>query len=241
MATVSGVTAVFAIVGLGITLGTAPTTPGSTPSTTDPASAISPPTGPSAARPAAVPGPGASQVFEHTKNSTLATISGRIGSPERLWTGLVPAPPGGGSPGERSEAPDGSYAASAPSKAARKGREAGLGGHEAGWGDAYGRGRSPGETGGNRPIAPPAPDRREGPPAGMETPPDRPEPPATTPEPRPRRSPPQPQPPQPPRPSESPRRTEAERPRQVPNPCATFTDFRRDYCDRLLSGHTGTK
>ncbi|WP_405140340.1 hypothetical protein OG589_25675 [Sphaerisporangium sp. NBC_01403] len=226
-------TAVFALVGLGITLGTAPKLPGSPAPKTDPASSISHPAGPPAGRPAAGPGTGASEVFEQEKiarRGALAASIARIEPPERLWTGFLPAPSTGASPGERERAPGGSYAVSAP----------------AGERPATGReGRRPGDhaahgAGQNGPGAPQARDRRdERPPAMMDLLPDRPEPPATTPEPRPRRSP--PQAPQPSRQPEPPQRPEAVPPRQVPNPCATFTDFRRDYCDQLLGGHGGTR
>ncbi|MEU8268159.1 hypothetical protein AB0B89_13410 [Sphaerisporangium sp. NPDC049002] len=152
--------------------------------------------------------------------------------PERLWTAFVPPLQGGASPDERARVPGGSYAASAPGEGSTATTRAGRR-HGGRAGDA-----SSGATRKNGPITPAARDRREGPRGRVRTLPDQPKPPAPIPKP-----PPRPSPPDPPRspPSPEPRRPEADRPPPVPNPCATFTDFRRAYCDRLLSGHTGTK
>ncbi|WP_344940576.1 hypothetical protein [Sphaerisporangium flaviroseum] len=154
------------------------------------------------------------------RHPALAASLGQVEAPERLWTRFVPAPVGGAF-AEAPVHPDrwpgtaGSYAAGPARSAKTAGRTA------RGSGGAYGRRRGP---------AVPRQDVWQGPPA-QGTPSGRWSPPVTAPE---ETSEPRPLPTPPARPPSADRSPSADRPRPAPNPCATFGDFRRDYCDQVL-------
>ncbi|MCW2878866.1 MAG: hypothetical protein JWQ95_2966 [Sphaerisporangium sp.] len=227
VAAVSGVTVVLGAVGLGITVATTPPAPGSPSAPPHPASRASPPAAPPDSGSAAVHGPAAGRLFEEdesARHAALTASGGQAEPPERLWTGFVPAP--------LESATVDSYAVSvrAETKAATTPR--GTGGRS-----SYGYGR---RSHGTRRHGPPTawypwePGRPDRP----GTPSSRPRRPATPPEPAPREQPSEPrQEPSQPRAQQPP----ADRPDQMPNPCATFKDFRRDYCDQLLGGRAGSR
>ncbi|WP_147268612.1 hypothetical protein [Sphaerisporangium album] len=213
-------TAFFALAGLAITHGTAPTDPGTPPAPGDPASRPSSAATAPIARSGAESASGDDPPFEHRTPDLPAEMSGRQ-LPGGRWTALVPVV----------RLPEG----------ARRAHADRAQGHDQGArraatltdGALRGTPHAPGPPYKRAPATPHKPNPPHERPPRRETP----APPRRTPSPPwhgPRHDPPRGE-------RDTTTRTppgvQDRPPYPMGDPCARFTDFRRYYCDRLIGGH----